>query len=183
VLQPERRTKPAPWRGAPQCSPKRTWAEKTGEAHHCISKQRPKSACLGSATALSSSNRPFIQQPPFPYNGPLLFVIPRVTEGSAVRHSCARPYRPTTSTNHHQILMEAPTSPLSFRVSRRGPRNCRSLGYPRDDKKGRVVARQGRLLDERAVALSLPLPCSGRRQVIKLTYDQKSLSHISGSSL
>jgi hypothetical protein len=38
-----------------------------------------------------------------------------------------RPRRPTTSTNHHRILMEAPTSPLSFRVSRRGPRNCRSL--------------------------------------------------------
>jgi hypothetical protein len=38
-----------------------------------------------------------------------------------------RPCRPTTSTNHHRILMEAPTSPLSFRVSRRCPRNCRSL--------------------------------------------------------
>jgi hypothetical protein len=30
--------------------------------------------------------------------------------------------------------------------------HCRSLGYPRDDKKGRAVARKGRLLDERAVA-------------------------------
>jgi hypothetical protein len=57
------------------------------------------------------------------------------------------------------------------------------LQIPRDDKKGRVVVRQGRLLDERAVALSLLLPSPGRRQVIKLTYDQKSLSHISGSSL
>jgi hypothetical protein len=36
------------------------------------------------------SNRPFIQQPPFPCNEPPLFVIPRATEGSAVRHSCAR---------------------------------------------------------------------------------------------
>jgi len=33
--------------------------------------------CLG-------SNRPFIQQPPFPCNDPLLFVIPSEAEGSAV---------------------------------------------------------------------------------------------------
>src|SRR3984957_14785010 len=36
------------------------------------------------------SNRHFIQQLPFPCNDPPLFVIPRATEGSAVRHSCAR---------------------------------------------------------------------------------------------
>jgi hypothetical protein len=29
-----------------------------------------------------------------------------------------RSYRPTTSTNHHRILMEAPTSPLSHDVPR-----------------------------------------------------------------
>jgi hypothetical protein len=132
------------------------------------------------------SNRPFIQQPPFPCNDPPLFVIPRATEFPASLLSPATtyvvllkenhmqlteaalstgnpgrprdlqcairvpgPYRPTTSTNHHQILMEVPTSPLSFRVSRRGPRNCRSLRCPRDDKKGRVVAQQGRLLNRR----------------------------------
>jgi hypothetical protein len=38
-----------------------------------------------------------------------------------------RSYRPTTSTNHHRVIMETPTSPLSFRVSRSGPRNRRSL--------------------------------------------------------
>jgi hypothetical protein len=37
-----------------------------------------------------------------------------------------RTYRPTTSANHHRVLMETPTSPLSFRVSRSGPRNRRS---------------------------------------------------------
>ena len=31
--------------------------------------------------------------------------------GSAVRHSCARSYRSTTSANHHRTLMETPTSP------------------------------------------------------------------------
>jgi hypothetical protein len=36
---------------------------------------------------------------------------------------------------------------IVFRVSRRGPRNCRSLGFARDDKKERVVARKGRLLN------------------------------------
>jgi len=42
-----------------------------------------------------------------------------------------RCYRPTTATNHHQILME--TSPLSFRVSRSGRRNRRSLHYATPD--------------------------------------------------
>jgi len=31
----------------------------------------------------------------------------------------------------------------------RGKENCRSLGFARDDKKGRVVARKALLLDER----------------------------------
>ena len=39
----------------------------------------------------SVSSCPFIQQPPFPCNDPPLFVIPSEAEGSAVRHSCARP--------------------------------------------------------------------------------------------
>jgi len=30
-----------------------------------------------------------VQQPPFPCNDPLLFVIPSEASGSAVRHSCA----------------------------------------------------------------------------------------------
>src|SRR5450631_3836035 len=56
-------------------------------------------------------------------------------EGSAVRHSCAPLLPATTATNHHRILMETPTSPLSFRVSRIGPRNRRSArlrspGFP-----------------------------------------------------
>jgi hypothetical protein len=36
---------------------------------------------------------------------------------------------------------------LSFRVSRSGPRNRRSLGFARDDKKERVAAKKGRLLN------------------------------------
>ena len=36
--------------------------------------------------------------------------------GSAVRHSCAPLLPAQTSTNHHRILMETPTSTLSFRV-------------------------------------------------------------------
>jgi hypothetical protein len=32
-------------------------------------------------------NRPFLQQPPFPYNNPLLFVIPSAAEGSAVQRT------------------------------------------------------------------------------------------------
>jgi hypothetical protein len=41
---------------------------------------------------------------------------------------------------------------LSKNISRKGPRNCRSLGFARDDKKGRVDARRERLLKGRAVA-------------------------------
>ena len=37
-------------------------------------------------------------------------------EGSAVRHSCAPLLPAHNSTNHHRILMETPTSTLSFRV-------------------------------------------------------------------
>jgi hypothetical protein len=86
--------------------------------------------CLGSATALSS-------QRPSPFCHP---------EGNRAVPAwlwrdlrCAirvpRSYRPTTSTNHHRILMETSTSPLSFRVSRSGPRNRRSArlrspGFP-----------------------------------------------------
>jgi hypothetical protein len=91
--------------------------------------------CLGSATTLS------LQRPsPFCHHG----AQPRDLR-CAIRVS--RSYRPTTSTNHDRILMEKPTSPLSFRVSRSGPRNRRSLGFARDDKKERVVARKGWLLN------------------------------------
>jgi hypothetical protein len=62
-----------------------------------------------------------------------------------------RSYRPQPSTNHHRILMETTTSPLSFRVSRVGPRNRRSLGFARDDKKGRVAERRGLLPRDRAI--------------------------------
>ena len=51
-----------------------------------------------------------------------------------------RSYRPTTATNPHPILMETPTSPLSFRVSRSGPRNRRSLGFAPPDFLLRLVA-------------------------------------------
>jgi hypothetical protein len=37
-------------------------------------------------------------------------------------------------------------------ISRKGPRNCRSLGFARDDKKERVVVKRGRLPKEKAVA-------------------------------
>jgi hypothetical protein len=37
-------------------------------------------------------------------------------------------------------------------ISTKGPRNCRSLGFARDDKKERVFVRKARLLEERAVA-------------------------------
>jgi len=37
-------------------------------------------------------------------------------------------------------------------ISTRGPRNCRSLGFARDDKKEAVVVKIRRLLKERAVA-------------------------------
>ena len=51
-----------------------------------------------------------------------------------------RSYRPTNSTNLHRILMETPTRPLSFRVSRSGPRNRRSLGFaPNDKEEGRCI--------------------------------------------
>jgi hypothetical protein len=40
---------------------------------------------------------------------------------------------------------------IGFRVSRKGPRNCRSLGFARDDKKERVVERRGPLPRARAV--------------------------------
>jgi hypothetical protein len=36
-------------------------------------------------------------------------------------------------------------------ISRKGPRNCRSLGYARDDKKERVVVKRGSLPRDRAV--------------------------------
>ncbi len=51
-----------------------------------------------------------------------------------------RSYRPTTATN--RLLMETPTSPLSFRVSRSGPRNRRSLGFARDDKETTAVHKE-----------------------------------------
>jgi hypothetical protein len=41
---------------------------------------------------------------------------------------------------------------MSKNISRKSPRNRRSLGFARDDKKERVVVRRGRLLKERAVA-------------------------------
>jgi hypothetical protein len=36
-------------------------------------------------------------------------------------------------------------------ISRKGPRNCRSLGYARDDKKERVFVKRGPLPRDRAV--------------------------------
>jgi hypothetical protein len=40
---------------------------------------------------------------------------------------------------------------LSKSISRKGPRNCRSLGFARDDKKERVVVKRGSLPRDRAV--------------------------------
>jgi len=37
-------------------------------------------------------------------------------------------------------------------ISTKGPRNCRSLGFARDDKKGRAVDTREWLLKERMVA-------------------------------
>jgi hypothetical protein len=71
--------------------------------------------CLGSATALSLER-------PSPF-----FVIPSAASGSAVRHSCA-PLLPDHNIHESsRIILEKPTSPLSFRVSGSGPRNRRSL--------------------------------------------------------
>jgi hypothetical protein len=98
------------------------------------SRHPERSACLASATALSLQR-------------PSLFLSSRAKRADlrcAIR--VPRSYWPTTATNHHQILLETPTSTLSFRVSRNGPRNRRSLGFARDDKK-----REGRC-KERAVA-------------------------------
>ena len=53
------------------------------------------------------------------------------------------PQPPPISPNPHGKT----TSPLSFRVSRIGPRNRRSLGFARDDKKERVIARKEWLLN------------------------------------
>jgi hypothetical protein len=94
--------------------------------------------CLGSATALSLQR-------------PLLFVIPREPRDLRCAIRVPRSYRPQPSTNHHRILMETTTSPLSFRVSRVGPRNRRSLGFARDDKKGRFAQRRGPLPRGRAI--------------------------------
>jgi hypothetical protein len=44
------------------------------------------------------------------------------------------------------ILLET-----GFRVSKRGPRNRRSLGFARDDKKEWVLVKRGLLLKEGAV--------------------------------
>jgi hypothetical protein len=67
-------------------------------------------------------------------------------EGSAVRHSCA-PLLPAHNRRQSSpILMETPTSPFSFRVSKSGPRNRRSLGFARDDKE-RVAVHKERLLN------------------------------------
>jgi hypothetical protein len=72
-------------------------------------------------------------------------------EGSAVRHSCAPLLRPTASANHHRTLMETPTPPCHSGF----PGVVRGTADPsaslRDDKKERVIAGKGRLLDERAV--------------------------------
>ena len=93
-----------------------------------------------------------VWQPPLPCNDPPLFVIPRATEGSAVpRTSPGNAERQRGGWCFHEYLVMigggcGPVGP-GTRMA-----HCRSLGYPRDDKKGRAVARQGRLLDERAVA-------------------------------
>jgi hypothetical protein len=160
--------------------------------------------CLGSATTLSSSNRPFLATtlsflssrvldgpggPPKKMNMrpephvrrsvpgfPASLLSPATTdvvlskenhtqltevatldrksgegEGSAVRHSCAPLLRPTASANHHRTLMETPTPPCHSGF----PGVVRGTADPsaslRDDKKERVIAGKGRLLDERAV--------------------------------
>ena len=87
-----------------------------------------------------------VQQPPFPCNDPLLVCHPERSRGT-----CGAPFVCPAPTGPQPpsiitVLTETPTSPLSFRVSRSGPRNRRSLGFARDDKKG-----EGRC-KERAVA-------------------------------
>jgi hypothetical protein len=49
--------------------------------------------------------------------------------------------------------------PLSKNISRKGPRNCRSLGFARDDKgKGNRSIKSGCLLSEAALHGSAALP-------------------------
>jgi hypothetical protein len=90
--------------------------------------------CLGSATALSL-------QRPSPFCHPersrgicgAPFVCPAPT-GPNLHQSSPNPHG---NTNLHFVIPS----------SRSGPRNRRSLGFARDDKKERVVARKRRLLN------------------------------------
>jgi hypothetical protein len=74
-----------------------------------------------------------VQQPPFPWKRPSFLSSRAKPRDLRCAIRVPRSYRPTTSTNHHRILMEKPTSPLSFRVSRSGPRNRRFLGFAPPD--------------------------------------------------
>ncbi len=68
------------------------------------------------ATALSSSNRPFLQQPPFPCHGPLLFVIP-----SEAERICGAPF-----------VCPAPTGPQPRGLSQRvitTQQNCHPVAF------------------------------------------------------
>jgi hypothetical protein len=47
------------------------------------------------------------------------------------------------------FIKESHMKPDFENISRKGPRNCRSLGFARDDKKERLAARKGRLLRKR----------------------------------
>jgi hypothetical protein len=88
-----------------------------------------------------------VQQPLFPCNRPLLFCHPEQSEGSAVRHSCA-PLLPVHNLHPSPTNPHGNTNlPLSFRVSRSGPRNCRSLALLGMTKKERAVARKEWLLN------------------------------------
>jgi hypothetical protein len=65
-----------------------------------------------------------------------------------VRHSCPAPTGPQPPPIIHEIFMETPTSPWSFRASRSDPRNRRSLCFARDDKKERAAVHKEWLLTE-----------------------------------
>jgi len=91
--------------------------------------------CLGSAIALSLAL-------------PSPFCHPERSRGiCGAPFVCPTPAGPQPPPIITESLMETPTSPLSCRVSRSGPRNRRSLGFARDDKKERAVPRKGRLLN------------------------------------
>jgi hypothetical protein len=84
-----------------------------------------------------------VQQPLFLNSCPFLFVIPSEAEGSAVpRTSPGNTEYDTQPISGNEPVGRSNRNgrrddnlfELIFRVSRRGPRNCRSLGFARDDK-------------------------------------------------